>query len=104
LISLSVLCSVKENYSFPTITEGEIPKLKVKKAVHPLIEEKKAVANDFEMNNETCIITGSNMSGKTTFLRSIGVNLMLAYAGGPVCAEYFETGCMKLFTSMLNSR
>jgi len=100
LISLSVLCSVKENYSFPTITEGEIPKLKVKKVVHPLIEEKKAVANDFEMNNESCIITGSNMSGKTTFLRSIGVNLMLAYAGGPVCAEYFETGCMKLFTSM----
>lgn len=100
LISLSALCSVKENYCFPTITEGEIPKLKVIKIVHPLIEEKKAVANDFEMNNETCIITGSNMSGKTTFLRSIGVNLMLAYAGGPVCAEYFETGCMKLFTSM----
>lgn len=100
LISLSVLCSVKENYNFPLITENEIPNLKVKKIVHPLIEEKKAVANDFETNNRTCIITGSNMSGKTTFLRSIGVNLMLAYAGGPVCAEYFETGCMKLFTSM----
>lgn len=98
LISLSVLCSVKENYNFPIITEDEI--IKVKKIVHPLIEEKKAVANNFEMSNKTCIITGSNMSGKTTFLRSIGVNLMLAYAGGPVCAEYFETGCMKLFTSM----
>lgn len=100
LISISVLCNVKENYCFPIITESEVPKLKVKKIVHPLIEVKKAVANDFEATNKTCIITGSNMSGKTTFLRSIGVNLMLAYAGGPVCAEYFETGCMKLFTSM----
>jgi len=100
LISLSVLCSVKDKYSFPIITEGGIPNLKVKEIVHPLIEEKNAVANDFEMYNKTCIITGSNMSGKTTFLRSIGVNLMLTYAGGPVCAEYFETGCMKLFTSM----
>lgn len=100
LISISVLCNVKDNCCFPIITESEVPKLKVKKIIHPLIEVKKAVANDFEMNNKTCIITGSNMSGKTTFLRSIGVNLMLAYAGGPVCAEYFETGCMKLFTSM----
>lgn len=100
LISLSVLCSVKENYCFPIITESKMPKLKVKQIVHPLIQEKKAVANDIEMKSETCIITGSNMSGKTTFLRSIGVNLMLAYAGGPVCAEYFETECMKLFTSM----
>jgi DNA mismatch repair ATPase MutS len=40
------------------------------------------------------------MSGKTTFLRSIGVNMALAYAGGPVCAKNFETTCMALFTSM----
>ena len=46
------------------------------------------------------LVTGSNMTGKTTFLRTVGVNLVLAYAGAPVCAESFRCSQMKLWTSM----
>ena len=46
------------------------------------------------------VITGSNMSGKTTFLRTAAVNLALAFIGANVCAEKFETSYMRIFTSM----
>lgn len=100
LISLSIICDVKENYCFPVIDEESKKGFKAEDIVHPLIREEAAVSNSFELYGSTCIITGSNMSGKTTFLRSIGVNLVLAYAGGPVCSNHFKTSCMKIFTSM----
>ncbi|MBP1924294.1 hypothetical protein J2Z76_000147 [Sedimentibacter acidaminivorans] len=100
LISLSVICNVKENYYFPVIDEDNTKGFKAEDIVHPLIREDAAVSNSLELYGKTCIVTGSNMSGKTTFLRSIGVNLILAYAGGPVCGKYFKTSCMKIFTSM----
>ena len=46
------------------------------------------------------MITGSNMSGKTTLLRAVGTNLVLAYAGAPVFAQRLECGIMDIFTSM----
>ena len=52
------------------------------------------------MERQVAIITGSNMSGKTTFLRTVGINLVLAYAGGPVMAKTFTCSLMQLFTSM----
>ena len=67
---------------------------------HPLIEPSVVVANDADFQGGTTIITGSNMSGKTTFLRTLGVNLVLAYAGAPVCADTFKADYMKIFTSM----
>lgn len=100
LLSLAVLCQVKENWCFPTIINAAQPSFEGEAIVHPLLEEKQAVANSVALKAQTCVITGSNMSGKTTFLRSIGVNLVLAYAGGPVCARSFETSVMKVFTSM----
>lgn len=100
LISFSVICNVKENYYFPVIDEDNTKGFKAENIVHPLIQEDSAVSNSFELYGKTCIITGSNMSGKTTFLRSVGVNLILAYAGAPVCGNYFKTSCMKIFTSM----
>lgn len=56
---------------------------------HPLISADHRVANDIEINgwNQFEIITGANMSGKSTFLRTIGVNYILAMAGAPVCAS-----------------
>ncbi len=54
---------------------------------HPLINPSKVVPNDAAFKGGATIITGSNMSGKTTFLRTLGINLILAYAGAPVCAE-----------------
>ncbi len=66
---------------------------------HPLIEEEKAVSNDFRLTGMN-IVTGSNMSGKTTFMRSIGLNYLLFKAGTYTCATDFNACFYKLFTSM----
>ena len=67
---------------------------------HPLIPVHQKVVNDFSIHQlgEIDIITGSNMSGKSTFLRTIGINLCLAYAGGPVNANLFQTSLFRIFT------
>jgi DNA mismatch repair ATPase MutS len=63
------------------------------------VTEKKVV-NDFAMHKagEAVIITGSNMSGKSTFLRTLGINLCLAFAGGPVNAGTLQTCLFRIFT------
>jgi ABC-type multidrug transport system fused ATPase/permease subunit len=67
---------------------------------HPLLEEEKKVVNDFTLQKigEMVIITGSNMAGKSTFLRTMGINLCLAYTGAPVNATTFETALFRIFT------
>lgn len=100
LVSLSSIGRIKKTYCFPEILSSTVPTLSFKNMKHPLINEQKAVGNNFETQNATTIITGSNMSGKTTFLRSIGVNLILAYAGAPVVADTFHTSYMEVMTSM----
>ena len=69
---------------------------------HPLISVDKNVTNDFEINklHEMFIVTGANMAGKSTFLRTVGVNILLASIGAPVCAKRFEFQPIHLFTSM----
>jgi DNA mismatch repair ATPase MutS len=67
---------------------------------HPLIASDKRVYNDFAISNNLGVITGSNMSGKTTLLRTVGINLVLAYAGAPVCADKLRCSMMDIFTSM----
>jgi len=69
---------------------------------HPLILEKERVCNDFSLNGagQIAIVTGSNMSGKSTFERSIGVNMTLALAGAPVCASAFTVTNCQLYTYM----
>lgn len=68
---------------------------------HPLIMQNR-VCNDFRLpaSAPMALITGSNMAGKSTFLRSVGINLVLAYAGAPVCAESFRCSQFELWTSM----
>lgn len=68
---------------------------------HPLLPESR-VTNDMEINHsgEVLLITGSNMSGKSTFLRTVGLNLVLAYMGCPVCARDFQCGFFHIHTSM----
>jgi len=67
---------------------------------HPLIKPAAKVTNDFEMNEERriTILTGSNMAGKSTFLRTIGVNTCLAYAGAPVNASSLKLSLFRVFT------
>ncbi|MFR7592292.1 MAG: MutS-related protein [Longibaculum sp.] len=83
-----------------------MPKLSIKQSLsfsdlrHPLIAQEKVVGNDFLMKQSVCVITGSNMSGKTTFMRTIGLNLVLAYAGGYVFAKEMTCSPMHILTSM----
>lgn len=100
LISLQVLMQTKIGVSMPVIVDEQKPVLEFQEAYHPLLVSEDAVANSFKMDRQVAIITGSNMSGKTTFLRTIGINLVLAYAGGPVLAKSFTCSLMQLFTSM----
>jgi DNA mismatch repair ATPase MutS len=67
---------------------------------HPLIPDVERICNNFTIaqKGEIVIITGSNMAGKSTFLRTLGVNLTLAFSGGVVIAASFDTLPLRLFT------
>jgi hypothetical protein len=69
---------------------------------HPLIDENKRICNDFtiERNGTVCIISGANMAGKSTFLRTVAVNYILGMIGAPVGATEMNFIPVKLFTSM----
>ncbi|CAM4088613.1 MutS-related protein [Gillisia limnaea] len=89
------------SYTFPEITEKN-NYVYFESVGHPLINPDKRVCNNFlsEGQGDVVMITGSNMGGKSTFLRSVGVNLVLALAGAPCCAKYGQITKLKLFTSM----
>lgn len=69
---------------------------------HPLIQRNVRIGNDLSMptRGHIKLITGSNMAGKSTFLRTIGLNLVLAQAGSPVCAKEMSFPTMQVYTSM----
>ncbi|MDE7311777.1 MAG: hypothetical protein K2N87_09240 [Eubacterium sp.] len=100
LISLGVAARTRQDYTMPKVTASQKPELSATGLKHPLLKDSQAVGNDFVWEHQTCIITGSNMSGKTTFMRSIGANLVLAYAGGFCTATAFQVSRMKICTSM----
>lgn len=99
LSSLAVLERIGQ-VSYPRFIETDLPQFSMKQVFHPLLPTASAVANDISLSHETVIITGSNMSGKTTFLRTVGLNLILAYAGAPVCSTEMYVSPMRIFTSM----
>ena len=72
---------------------------------HPLIDESRCIRNSFQLTNneQIVIITGANMAGKSTFLRTIGINLILASVGCKVCASSFEFSPIRIFTNMRTS-
>ena len=89
-----------ENYVFPEIQDGDFL-TKTRGAVHPLIDPEDAVTNDFDIkNDEFFIITGANMAGKSTFLRTVSIQIVMANVGLPVCAKSCEYNPIKLITSM----
>jgi DNA mismatch repair ATPase MutS len=106
IAELDALCSFANfsynnpEYIFPEIQENT--PISATELAHPLIDKQKRVANDFTITNtkEYFIITGANMAGKSTFLRTVGVNFVLACAGSPVCAKTFRFQPSNLFTSM----
>lgn len=103
LSSISNIIYDNPQWTVPLIKEENFT-LKAQSLGHPLLGDKK-VCNNVTINNDKKIllITGSNMSGKSTFLRTIGINLVLSYIGATVCAEKFECSLMKIFTCMRTS-
>jgi len=89
------------SWHFPTIKTSFFS-LQSQQMGHPLIPYSKAVTNDFSTTGtgQITLITGSNMAGKSTFLRSIGCNIVLALAGSKVCAASFSISPIRLMTSM----
>lgn len=100
LISLASIGQTRTTYCFPTFSEEESPIIEAKNLSSLLIADQKAVANDVNLRAGTTIITGANMSGKTTWIRTLAGAVMLAYAGAPVCAESFLVSKMAIFTSI----
>jgi hypothetical protein len=86
-------------YKYPEITNESLP-LSTKNIGHPLIPAKERVSNDFEIRQigKLAIVTGSNMSGKSTFIRTVGINVILAFAGAPVAAETLSLRPCRIMT------
>jgi DNA mismatch repair ATPase MutS len=82
------------------LSDPQDPEFNADQIGHPLIHPAERVCNDFSLKNagDVVLITGSNMSGKSTFLRTLGVNLVLTYAGAPVIANSLRTTPFRLFT------
>ena len=101
--SISVFGYNNSDFIFPVINSSTI--IKAENMSHPLIDSLKRVGNNIEINktHKFLIITGANMAGKSTFIRSIGVNLILASMGAPVCASSFEFSSVDIFSSMRTS-
>jgi len=88
------------DYAFPTIARTAQPIFAAQNLGHPLIPHTQNVRNDFSFDalGEIGVITGSNMAGKSTFLKSVGVNLCLAYVGAPVVATALRATPLRLAT------
>ena len=91
------------DYVFPEII-NEKRGISASKLAHPLLDPEKRVANDFEIGDEEFfIITGANMAGKSTFLRTVSLQILMSNIGLPVCAEACKYSPIKLITSMRTS-
>ncbi len=105
--ALASLANFNYNYPdfiFPEVLNGDF-NFEAKDLGHPLIEPGQRVVNDVEIKgwNQFYIITGANMSGKSTFLRTLGVNYILAMAGAPVCARELHFSPIQIHSSIRTS-
>lgn len=99
--SLATLYFNHPAWAFPVLTT-EQGTFEAMELGHPLIAESKMVRSSFatEGQGKIGIITGSNMAGKSTFLRSIGLALVMGQAGAPVCASAATFSCMQVMSTM----
>lgn len=98
--SLATLKFNHPDWAIPEIA-SVFPIVEVKNIKHPLIPLATSIANDYSLEeHRIALITGSNMAGKSTFLRTIGVNAVLALSGAPVCANYMKISVMQMATYM----
>ena len=100
LLSFATVYYNRPDWVFPEITEKSL--FDATSLGHPLIAPKERVANDIQIPTAGHIklVTGSNMAGKSTFLRTVGLNIVLAMAGAPVCAKKLSLPILELYSSM----
>lgn len=79
--------------------------LACKEIAHPLLDPEKAIPNDFQLGDSKkfILLTGANMSGKTTFMRTLGINAVMANIGLKPFAKEFTMGDFQIYTSMRNT-
>jgi len=101
LSSLGTLAFNHPDWCFPKLAQ-ENTTLRATHMGHPLIPPASRVSNQFEnpAKGRISLVTGSNMAGKSTFLRTVGVNIVLAMTGAPVCASDMELPPVKVLSSM----
>lgn len=101
LASLAALSHANPSWAFPTV-DLKADRLAAVQLGHPLLPDDGRVPNSVEVGpaDTFLLVTGSNMSGKSTLLRAIGANIVLAQAGGPVCAEQLSMPPVVLWTCM----
>ncbi len=105
LEALSALGALKADHPewvFPSLVEGVEPGFRALELGHPLLPPERCVGNDVEVGppGSFVFLTGSNMSGKSTLLRAVGLNAVMAQAGGPVCARRMVMTPLDVQTSM----
>jgi DNA mismatch repair ATPase MutS len=100
--SLATLAHDNPHWCMPTVDQQQGTTLVAKQIGHPLLGDDVCARNDIEVGpaGTFVLVTGSNMSGKSTLLRAVGLNVILAQAGGPVPAKEFRTPPVQLATSM----
>jgi hypothetical protein len=99
LNSLANFAYNNPDYTFPKLNDAH--QISFKGLSHPLLDRKNRIGNDVDFSqNNFIILTGSNMSGKSTFLRSLGINMVLAGTGAPVCAAEANVHPMHVLVSM----
>lgn len=102
LFSLSGLAYDQPSWCFAKLNGADTSLVQARQLGHPLLSDAERVANDVEVGptGTVLLVTGSNMSGKSTLLRAIGLNAMLAEAGGPACAASMQLPPLTVTTSM----
>lgn len=102
LAALATLAYDHPDWAFPMVADDVPPRLEANQLGHPLLPPARCVRNDVALGppGTFLLVTGSNMSGKSTLLRAIGTNIVLAQMGGPVCAGMLSIPPLALATSM----
>lgn len=102
LSALGTLAHDQPDWAFPSLDDTGATMLEASALGHPLLPNASRVANDVTVGppGTFLLVTGSNMSGKSTLLRAIGVNAVLAQAGGPVCASRYRSHRLSIETSI----
>ena len=101
MMSLATLSRNHPGWAFPEVVADAKPSVSAEGLSHPLIPADAAVPNDYRMQDHSvALITGSNMAGKSTFLRTVGSNAVLAFCGAPICGKRMRLPVFHLVTYM----